>query len=642
VFKLPLPSDAELSLLTEDQRRSALALAEAILPDSRDPEGPRAADERTLASLERVLEHLSPWAVRAFGVAAQALDRAARVQTGRRFSDLDVRRQQALLDSWQANPVLRTPLTVISAALKFVHFDTGDVYTSLGGKLNVVQEVEQPRYLEQVMPATEWDDGDDLECEVVVVGTGAGGAVVGKELAERGHAVLFVEEGDFHQRDSFTGSSVQAHVDFYRGSLSVGNAPILIFAGRLVGGSTAINTGSCFRTPDPVLHRWCEELGTDAFAPEAMAPHFAKVERILEVGPANRAASGPAARLMMEGCDALGWRHEPMLRNAPGCMGEGFCDFGCRTDARKSTNLSYLPPALERGSMLLTGFRVDGVLREGGRAVGVEGVDKNGRRLKVRADAVVFGGGALFTPLFLAKQGLGGGSGQLGRNLTLHPSTGLMARFDERIDGHRHIPQGHYSPHFIDSDGILLNVAQADQNYTPMMTPMVGRRLMDYVDQLSHMAGFGMLVSDEEASGSVREGAKGFPFVRYDMTRGDVDRIHRGFIHLAEMAFAAGAHRVYPALQSWPVVDRDNFRRFRAARLGAGDTMCTSYHPLGTVKMGSDPKTSVVDLDHQMHDLPGLFIVDSSTVQGPLGVNPQVTIMAMATRAAGRIVDRVF
>lgn len=85
----------------------------------------------------------------------------------------------------------------------------------------------------------------------------------------------------------------------------------------------------------------------------------------------------------------------------------------------------------------------------------------------------------------------------------------------------------------------------------------------------------------------------------------------------------------------------DDWRRFRQLDMKASDLMLTSYHPLGTCKMGKDPATSVVDLDHQAHDLPGLFIVDGSTVPGPLGVNPQITIMAMATRAAERIAEVV-
>lgn len=624
--------------LDSDGRRAALALAEAILPGA--PSVP-AADERTLAHTFQVTEHVSPWATKALRGAIALLDRAAVLSTGRRFHKLDHVRQQRLLQKWETDPVLRTPLGAVAFALKFTHFDTPDVYRSMGGKLNVVQHMEEPRWLSQIVPATEWDADDEIECEIVVVGTGAGGAVVGKELADRGFAVVFVEEGDHHRRDAFTGSSVQAHFDFYRGSLTLGNAPMPIFMGRLVGGSTAVNTGSCFRTPGWVLDRWCEDIRTDAFESETMRPHFEKVERTLGVEPADLDAAGPIADIMARGCDALGWEHRTMLRNAPGCRGEGFCDFGCRTDARKSTNLSYIPPAVEKGAMVFTGFRANRIRVEGGRAVGVEGVDAHGRTLRVRADAVIFSGGAVPTPVFLQKQGLCNSSGQLGRNLSMHPSTGFSALMDEAVEPHKHIPQGYYVEEHI-KDGILINAAQPDRNFAPILFPQTGDRLMRILEDVDHLASFGVMIADDVASGVVYPGPGGLPIVKYSLTERDVARMHRGFVLAGEMAWAAGAKRLHPVCVSMSEVrSMDDWRRFRQLDMKASDLMLTSYHPLGTCKMGKDPATSVVDLDHQAHDLPGLFIVDGSTVPGPLGVNPQITIMAMATRAAERIAEVV-
>lgn len=635
MFKLSAPEIAP-GALTEEQRRVAVALAEAILPGG---ETIRPGDERTVTRTEQVVDHVSPWATRLWVAALGLLDRAALLSTGRRFHKLPHRRQQALLARWEKDPILRAPLGAVAFAFKFTHFDTRDVYESLGGRLNVVQHEEQPPWLSQIVEATDWDPDEEIECEVVVVGTGAGGAVVGKELADRGYAVCFVEEGQHHRRRDFTGSSLQAHFDFYRGSLTLGNAPMPIFMGRLVGGSTAINTGSCFRTPPWVLDRWCEQLDTDEFEPDRMRPHFEKVERILRVEPADRKAAGPIADIMERGCEALGWKHSLMLRNAPGCTGEGFCDFGCRTDARQSTNLSYVPPALAKGAMCVTGLRATSIRIENGRAVGLEGVDAHGRTLRVRSDAVIFSGGALPTPVFLQKQGICNSSGQVGRNLTVHPSTGFSALMDEPVRPHQHIPQGYYVQEHL-RDGILINAAQPDKNFAPLLFPQTGERLMRLIEQNDRMASFGVMIGDSEPSGVVYAGPGGLPVVKYNLTREDVARMHRGFVHAGEMAWAAGAKRLHPVCISMPEVrDRDEWAKFRAMKLEASDLMLTSYHPLGTCKMGEDPKTSVVGLDHQTHDVKNLFIVDGSTVPGPLGVNPQITIMAMATRAAGRIAD---
>ncbi|HEY8432847.1 MAG TPA: GMC family oxidoreductase N-terminal domain-containing protein, partial [Sandaracinaceae bacterium] len=521
MFKLSLhEAGGERSALTPAQRRAAIAFAEAILPGS---ERVRPGDERTVALTERVVEHVSPLVAKLWRNALVLLDRAAVLSTGRRFADLSAHEQQRLLERWEKDPVLRAPLGAVAFAFKFTHFDTEDVYRALGGRLNVVQNLEQPRWLSQIVRAAEHDASETIECEVVVVGTGAGGAVVGKELADRGYAVVFVEEGEHHRRDAFTGSSLQAHFDFYRGSLTVGNAVMPIFMGRLVGGSTAINTGSCFRTPAWVLDRWCEELDTDELAPERMRPYFERVERTLTVEPADRAAIGPIADIMARGCDALGWKHAVMLRNAPGCRGEGFCDFGCRTDARKSTNLSYIPAALTKGALLFTGLRATRVIVEGGRARGIEGVDALGRTLTVRADVVVFAGGALPTPVFLLQQGLCNSSGQVGRNLTVHPSTACSALMDEPVNGHKHIPQGYYVEEFL-PEGILINAAQADKNFVPLMFSLTGQRLMEVVEKSDCIVSFGILAADARQGGVVYSGPGGMPIVRYNLTKEDCAR----------------------------------------------------------------------------------------------------------------------
>ena len=624
--------------LTASEYRAGLALAEAIIPGSA---GIPAADETTFERSQDAVRDFHPAAVRPWRVALRALDAAAVAYTGRPFHALSARKQEELIVRWQTDPVLKSPLNLLGLIYKFVHFDRDDVYGTLGGKLNVVTSLEQPRWLEQVHRADAWADGD-IECDVVVVGTGAGGGVVGRELVDRGYAVVFVEEGEHHRRDAFDGRAISAHRRFYRATVSVGNAPMPIFMGRLVGGSTAINGGTCFRSPPWVHERWCDELGTDDLSEQAMAPHYDRVERLLEVQPSTRETIGPIADFVARGCDALGWSHAPVPRNAPGCDGKGFCDLGCRTDARLGTNLSYVPAALGKGALLLTGARVESVLLEGGnRATGVEAVTSTGRTLRVRARAVVLAGGAVPTPLLLLKQGLANRSGQVGRNLTMHPSTGYAAVAEEPIHGPGHIPQGYACDEFL-RDGILMLAAQPDYNVSGVIFPLVGQRLMEAVDQIDHMASFGLLVRDAAPSGRVWRDVGGVPAVTYNLDPRDVSLMHDAMVHAAEMSHAAGARRIYPFVVGHAPLDTPaDLAAFRRERLGPSDFVWTSYHPLGTCRMGRDPKTSVVDLDHAVHDVPGLYVVDGSTVRGPIGVNPQMTIMAMATRAAARISDRL-
>lgn len=617
-----------------ESRRAALALMEAMIPGAPGIPG---ADEESLRAVEEAAAHLSPKAVPALRAAVQALDAATVLSKGRPFHALDAAAQDDMLQRWSRDPVLRGPTSLLALAFKLVHFDREPVYGRMGGKLNVVRDLERPRWLAQVTTGDDWPEGEPVVCDVVVVGTGAGGAVVGRELAEKGYAVCFVEEGDYHRRDSFTGSSMRAHQLFYRSGIAVGNAPMPVFMGRMVGGSTAVNGGTCFRPPSWVMDRWCDTLRSDDFAPTHLEGYFRRVEAMLQVAPTEERYLGAPWALFRRGAKALGWHHARINRNTPGCVGSGFCDFGCRTDARRSTNVSYIPAALERGAMLLTGLRAERVRIDNGRAQGLDAVTKSGRRVRVSAKAVILAGGAVPTPMFLMKQGICNASGQLGRNLTLHPSGGISGLFDEPVKGKDYVPQGSYTEQFL-REGILITSAQTDTNYAPMVFPMVGRLLMDTISRLDHIATLAALIADD-ARGTVRLEADGNVFMSYNLTEKDVRTVHQGMVRSAELLLAAGATKLYPAITSTPVMGRDDLHRLAKMTPSASDIPLVSYHPLGTCRMGRDPRESVVDLDHQTHDVKRLFVVDGSTVQGPLGVNPQLTIMTLATRAADRIAD---
>jgi choline dehydrogenase-like flavoprotein len=623
--------------------RAALALAEAIVPGSATIP---AADEVTVALADEAVGLFHPSLKRAWRVAQATLDAAAVAQKGRPFHSLSSEAQDALVQRWEQDPVLRMPLSLVSLIYRFVHFDRPRVYEAMGGKPASadgaeVKRIEEPRWLQQVHRGEDWTEEEDLECDVVVIGTGAGGAVVGRELADRGLAVVFIEEGDHHRRDAFNGRSLESHHKFYRGAVTVGNVAMPVFMGRLVGGSTAINGGTCFRTPPWVLERWCEDLGTGDFAPDAMTRFFSRVEDVLQVAPTERRYIGPIADVMSRGCDALGWHHFPIMRNAPGCNGSGFCDFGCRTGAKRGTDLAYVPPALERGSVLLTGLRAERVILEGGRAVGVEGIAKNGRAIRVRGKAVVLAGGSIPTPLFLLKQGLGNRSEQVGRNLAIQPSSGFSARFDEAIDANDHVPQGYACDEFL-RDGMLLMAAQPDLRVAGVLFPFSGRRLMEALGAVDRVASFALLVRDSSSNGRVWRDVGGLPAITYNVSREDVSKMHLLMTRAGEMCRAAGAKTLYPlTLRRQILEDARAFDHFRKTPLSPTEIVWTSYHPLGTCRMGKDPATSVVGLDHQVHDVPGLYVVDGSTVPSALGVNPQLTIMAMATRAAEKIAERV-
>ena len=639
-----VPSDPPLS---ERQRRTLVAVAEAAMPPGTIFPG---AGAKTVEKVEQFLGQLHGLAGTAAGALLTALDADALLRHRRGFAALDPAQRLAILDRWRRGGVARRgAIRALVTPLKMAHFDDPAFYQHIGcvyDREKVRLEPKPSWWKERVHAAASLDGDLAVEADVVVVGTGAGGAVMAKELAEAGLAVVMLEEGKYFERDSFADRPFARQRSMYRAggaTFSVGNVPIPIPLGQTVGGSTTVNSGTCYRVPGRVLRHWRDDLGLDDFTEEALEPHFDKVERILGVAEAKAEYLGGNGRVIARGCEKLGFKHKPLRRNAPDCDGQGVCVFGCPTDAKRSTNVSYVPMALRAGAELFHGVRVERIIVAGGRATGVvaRARDASGRTrtVTVHARAVVISCGSLMTPILLERNGLGLASGELGGNLSIHPAVGALAVFDEPINGWNGIPQGYAIEEFHD-EGILFEGATMPLEYSISMMPQLGPRLTELAESFDRVASFGFLVEDS-SRGRVRL-VGGRPVVTYRLNDHDVARLKRGLDILARVFFAAGARSVLPPVHGFDEIHGEaDLDRFRRRRIRAADLELSAYHPLGTCRMGRDPARSVVGPDHQLHDCAGLYVVDGSAVPSSLGVNPQVTIMTLATRAAGLLAARL-
>ncbi len=626
--------------LSSKQHDTLVAIAQTALPQGRYIP---AAGADTVAKVESLVDRLPSPLQRGLGGLIAALDAQAWISEQRPFSRVKPEKRLAVLESWRkGDAIRRLMLRALISPLKIAHFDDPGLYKQLGCVYEIAKPKAEakPAYMRDRMHDGGKLGGDlALECDVVVVGTGAGGAVVGRELAEQGLAVVFVEEGRYFDRTDFTGRSFEMQQKLYRrggSTFSIGNVGILIPLGQTVGGSTTVNSGTCYRTPDRVLHKWQHELGLHELGPEGLAPYFDRVEEVLEVAPAKQDLLGGNGRVIERGCNALGFtKHGPLRRNAPACDGQGVCCFGCPTDAKRSTNVSYIPLALKAGAEVFASAKMTRVIVEGGRARGIVARTYDNHTLTIRSRAVVIACGSIMTPLVLEQNKLGLASGQLGKNLSIHPASGALAEYDEQILGWKGIPQG-YSIHELHDEGILYEGAAVPLEMTMSMTQLIGPELVRLAESFDHVASFGLMIEDT-SRGSVSS-VRGQPVIRYWLTERDVAHIKRGMDVLAQVFFASGARRVHTGIAGFEVLESpDDLVRLRRANLRAWDLDLSAYHPLGTARMGSDPAHSVVNGDHQVHDTPGLYVVDGAAVPSSLGVNPQITIMALATRAAEKI-----
>jgi choline dehydrogenase-like flavoprotein len=484
-----------------------------------------------------------------------------------------------------------------------------------------------------------------LEVDVCVVGSGAGGAPVAKELAEGGLRVAVLEEGAWHGTDAFTARPREMTARLYRDAgqtVTVGDPPIVLPLGRGIGGTTLVNSGTCFRTPERVRARWRDELG---FAPD-LDGRFARVEEVIGVAEVPAELAGDNAAVVRQGAEALGLSGGFLRRNARGCVGSGVCAFGCPAGAKQHVGITYMPLAWSAGARTVTGARADRIAVEGGRVREVVARTAGGGTLRVRCAHAVVACGALLTPLLLRRSGLGGGSGWLGRNLSIHPASAARAVLDREIDPWRGVPQSYFVDHLA-GDGIMLEGIAGPPDQAAMSTPRSGDAHRELMLASRRIASFGVMVSDT-ARGAVHgvgpsRVVRAYPvrpLIRYDLHRDDAARFQRGFLALAEIFFAAGAREVVVPVAGVPTLRDGDLEPLRRARVRPRDLSLMAFHPLGTARAGADPAAAVVDTDLRLHGVEGVHVADGSVVPTSLGVNPQVTIMALATRLADHLLGR--
>jgi hypothetical protein len=566
------------------------------------------------------------------------------------FSRLDAAARQQFVERAQHSPYpwRRYPLIVLAHLCSFAFGAAPEVEAAMGythACIDNTPPTRGPRLTPLVYPQIKGDVSERVD--VCIIGSGAGGAVVAKELAEAGRSVLVIEEGDYFTQEDFQGPPFERVLRTYRdegGTMALGRPLVPLPLGKAVGGTTVINSGTCFRTPDKVLRRWESDYGLEGYDSASLAPLFDQIEQVMNVMPVPWEIIGKNAEVFDRGVRALGLHGEPIRRNIKGCRGCGACAFGCPSDAKQAMHLSYLPLACASGARIFARCRAEQLVIEHGRAVGVEAtiLDRHGDqargRLRVRADAVVVAAGTIHTPLLLRANGLGRRSGELGRNLRLHPALGVQAIFDEELYAWRGTLQSYYVDHLMESDEVLLEVTTPMPTMGSSIHRPTGMQAKQMLGEAKHLAATGLFVSDTSSGRVVSLGKRGRPIVLYNLNELDARRLIRGVRLATEIFLAAGARRVLVGLPGLREVTRPaDLTKFDTGTWRPDALTPTGFHPMGTCRMSPTPDKGVVDLRGQVHGTERLFVADGSIFPTCTGVNPQESIMAFAMRIAQQI-----
>ena len=609
------------------QDRAVGALASALLPVEHGGPAPSA-----VAAAARPLLAAQPADVRAGVVAAGcALAGAAVARHGKPLHALDpARRAGLLLAVERTGPLGAITLDGIKALLLLAHGGAAN-----RAEIDAVAHAHPP-----ARPDGELDlvDGTDapatLTAEVVVVGSGAGGAFAARELARAGRDVLVVEEGERWTTDRIRATGpVERFAGLYRdggATVALGLPPVALPIGRAVGGTTVVNSGTCYRPPRDVVEIWHRDHGLTLAEPSALAARLDDVEATIGVARAPDEVLGNNARLALAGAAALGWEASPLRRNAPGCAGSCQCALGCPRAAKSGVHLNALPEACAAGARIVARLRVTRVLVDAGHATGIEARDADGRLVRIQAPLVVVAAGAAETPALLRRSGLGGHP-RLGRGLSIHPALGVAGTFDEPVHAWRGVLQSVGIEEHHPTDGILIEATATPPGMGSMILPGAGAALLERMGRGAHVATLGGMV-DDAPSGIVLGSRR--PRIVYRLARDDGRRLVRAAGLMAQALLAAGAREVElgggaPTVRDVAALP-DALEHIDVRRLHLA-----AFHPTGTAAAGDDPARHPVDAAGALRGARGVLVADASILPRCPGVNPQLSIMALAMGVAG-------
>lgn len=484
-----------------------------------------------------------------------------------------------------------------------------------------------------------------LEVDVVVIGTGAGGAVAGTEFAKAGKRVLFLESGGAYAKKDFAQRSMPWSLTRLwagKGAQTSSSLPVvLVPTGRVVGGSTILNSAICFKPPPHRMREWQGLTGADLWEPARFAPFVDEIWQRIGVMPTHAGIGRRNNTLFEKGCRALGYQHAWMDRNAPGCVGCGVCQLGCPSGGKASVDKAILPEALNHGARILTRARARAVIIEGGKATGVVADVIDGQteqaigELRVKADVVIVAGGGLFSPLLLLQSGIRGP--HLGQHLAIHPGVGGLGEFEEPVVMWDGVPQGYYAS-CPDDDHALLETANAGPGEIFSLVGRAGDP--ESIRRMAHLAMAGAMIRDSGGGSVELDDDGGVPRPKFSIVFNDRDfqAFRNGAKATVRAWFAAGAKRVAPGLQPLRFYDREQDALDAVDELNEAGRLGQPYgsHPHGTCRMGpkDGPNAGVVDVAGQVHGVERLYVMDGSIFPNTLGVNPQVTIMAAALALA--------
>ncbi|MEM3832382.1 MAG: GMC family oxidoreductase N-terminal domain-containing protein [Thermoprotei archaeon] len=471
--------------------------------------------------------------------------------------------------------------------------------------------------------------------DVIIVGSGAGGAVAAWNFARKGYNVAIFEVGPEPTREEFLNEHpVYRALKYYwnNGMTFTWGSPIIdVPFGRVLGGTVTLNSGTIFRIPDEVLLNWRKETGAN-IKNEELNLAYEVIESKLNVKAIPRHLLGNNALVMMKGAEKLGLNHYPVRRPLGNCHGMGECAFGCPYNGKLDMRLTFLKEAIEHGASVFTSSEVKKIIINNGKAQGVL-VNINNTHVIVEAKVIIVSAGAVNTPKLLRISGIK--NDNIGKHLHIHPAAGVTAIMDYRVEGWRGTMQSYCVDNLLREFHTLLLATFPP----PGIGYSAGSLSFSELDKYPFLASIGVQTSDDSEGNIFGRRITGI--ATYNVKERDIEKIKEGIILSSEILFAAGAVKIFLPIKKLSGIS--NMLSIKNVLKNAKPKAfkLSAYHPMSTARIGGDQDIGVVDLNGKVYGYSNLHIADASVLPSTTYVNPQLTINALSLLISEKIIKEI-
>jgi choline dehydrogenase-like flavoprotein len=514
----------------------------------------------------------------------------------------------------------------------------------------------------------------ELQCDILIIGSGAAGGVLASTLAESGNKkIILVEKGGYYNKDFFNQHELDMNVLYAeRGARSTNDDAMPVRGGECVGGGTTVNFALCFDPVPQVWEKWKNTYHLQGFSFDESASDYnmaglnlpnctREIRKRINIHKPADDEINDNNRILEKGCKKLGIACDRFELNMQDCLGCGFCGEGCSYDRKQGTMITYIADAIQNGVQLIHHCHINSIefQKRGNnlQAVAAEGIihptspgsqpnSVSPGALRIKAGLVIVSSGSIETPSLLQRSGHPDPHNILGKGLVLHPSLPIVGLFEQELTNYRGLSGSIYSHHFYDSHGFYVECLFGHPVYGSLVLPSIGAEHFELMLKFSRLAGFGVMLIDRVDLNNRVEWSKpqGKSLIHYHLSEGDKERLRFAAQKGIEIMFAGGASEVLlPSEEPVGSLATPRFKKPHEAaycsdlQFNAHQTTITSAHCQATVKMGEDKSRSMINSRCESHFVKNLIVCDSSSFPESCGANPMLSIMSLARYQGKRI-----